>query len=128
VRVAGAGHAPYVVGQDGDCAHAEVNVNYPGQPQPSDIFPEHKLDAFTGRRRAVSTGQTQTIKRVVGILASKTVGVSVSSLWIRCRLRIVVFPSGVGSGGAIALTICRMSTTPAILPSSLMTPRLSSPD
>ena len=128
MRVAGAGHAPYVVGQDGDGAYAEVNVNYPGQPKPSDIIPEHKIDAVTGRRRAVSIGQTQTIDRVVGILAYKTVGVSVSSLWIRCRFRIAVFPTGVGSGGAIALTICRMSTTPAILPSSSMTARLSSPD
>jgi hypothetical protein len=107
---------------------AEVNVDYLGKPQPSDIFPKHKLDAVAGRRRAVSTGHTQTIKRVVGILPYKTVGVRVSSLWIRRRFRIAVFPTGVGSGGAIALTICRMSTTPAILPSSSMTPKLSSPD
>jgi hypothetical protein len=91
-------------------------------------FPNTKIDGVTSRRRAVSIGQTQTRKRVAGMPAYETVGVSVSSLWIRCQFRIAVFPTGVGSGGAIALTICRMSTTPAILPSSSMTARLSSPD
>ena len=46
----------------------------------------------------------------------------------RCRFGAAGLATGVGSGGASALTICRMSTTPTILPSSPMTPRRSSPD
>jgi hypothetical protein len=53
VSVAGAGLAPYVVGQDGGAAYAEV------QRQPSDIFPEHK-----NRRSPAAAEPSRSVKLI----------------------------------------------------------------
>jgi hypothetical protein len=66
VRVAGAGQAPDVVGQDGDGAYTEVNVNYPACRSRRTSFRNTNSNAVTGRRSPVSTGQTQPIKRLAG--------------------------------------------------------------
>jgi hypothetical protein len=66
VKVVDAGQAPYVVGQNGLVAYAEVNINYSAGRSPRTSFRNTKIDTLTDRCRAGAIGQTQTIRRVVG--------------------------------------------------------------
>jgi hypothetical protein len=68
VKVVGAGQAPYVVGQNGLIACAEVNINYSAGRSPWTSFRNTKIDTLTDLCRAGAIGQTQTqtIRRVVG--------------------------------------------------------------
>jgi hypothetical protein len=83
VKVVGAGQAPYVVGQNGLVACAEVNVNYPGAAV-GHLSKKQNRRRHRPTQSGLSSGQTQTIKRVGDT--------RLQNRWCKCTLIVDQLP------------------------------------